>query len=121
MKEPNHSSRGRHNIRYWQWHTRYFRISKLTFYVLGAIVNYASHIMCVTVNYLASNRPFNFTAYCRHDIQVTEIVLFLRSLFYEHESFRVNTDIFREIYHIWKISEPQSCFVTFQRCLISLL
>ena len=89
MKEPNHSSRGRHNIRYWQWHTRYFRISKLTFYVLGAIVNYASHIMCVAVNYLASNRPFNFTAYCRHDIQVTEIVLFLRSLFTSMKVFQL--------------------------------
>ena len=84
MKEPDHSSWGRHNTRHCQWHIRYFRISKLTYYFLGAIVSHSTHYMNIAVNYLASNRPFaNYTVYCRHDMQVKEIVLFTSMKIFE--------------------------------------
>ena len=38
--------------------------------ISGGILNYVSHVMFNAVNYLTTQRPLNFTLYCRHDLQV---------------------------------------------------
>ena len=69
--------------------------------ISGGILNYVSHVMFNAVNYLTTQRPLNFTLYCRHDLQV--------DLF--KPSCQLNSwcliHILREIYLTWQISDQQ--------------